>query len=246
MIARVIGARGQCAQAPAAIFAQTRSAIRVRNRGRCMTHELRSCQRKCHVAGLLPRVGLVRSARKHRLQAVDMAVQARIPAAGVREFREQCVDRRRFALRRALHVQAHDVARPFPDRIQRCFAIEPRKRALLDIAVATQALPWLRRRPSVRVCRSSISVQALPGARAPHPQCRRRRRRRGRVATRARSPLRSPARGRRARFASTVGRPAACRMRTDAMRDAAPARPRRGSDPRCRSRSRAAYGGPFR
>ena len=43
------------------------------------------------------------------------------------------------ALERAQHVEAHDIAGAFPDRIDRRLAIEPRQHAFLDITVAAEA-----------------------------------------------------------------------------------------------------------
>ena len=45
-----------------------------------------------------------------------------------------------IASKGAQHVEAHDVARALPDRIDRRLAIKPRQREVLDVAVAAEAL----------------------------------------------------------------------------------------------------------
>src|ERR1700680_394114 len=42
--------------------------------------------------------------------------------------------------RSAQDVEGHDIARAFPDRVERHFAIESRERTFLDIAVTAEAL----------------------------------------------------------------------------------------------------------
>src|SRR6202000_1974897 len=50
------------------------------------------------------------------------------------------IGRLRVTAQGAENVEAHDVARTFPDRIDRRFAIQPRQDAFLDVAVAAEAL----------------------------------------------------------------------------------------------------------
>ena len=58
-----------------------------------------------------------------------------------------------FVRERAQHVEAHHVAGAFPDRVDRRLAIEPRQHALLDIAVAAEALHRLVDEGRARSCR---------------------------------------------------------------------------------------------
>ena len=53
------------------------------------------------------------------------------------------------------HVQAHDVARTFPDAVDRGFAIQARHDRVLDVAGASVALHGLRVRVPAHACRSS-------------------------------------------------------------------------------------------
>ena len=92
------------------------------------------------------------------------------------------VDRARFAPRSAQHVEAHDVARAFPDRVQRRLAVQPRQtrfprrsrcRRALPIASATThrrafAQPVLeRRRRESRQRRFRLAGVRLERARQP-------------------------------------------------------------------------------
>ena len=89
-----------------------------------------------------------RSSRSSRLgelgaELVDVDVQPVIAAAGLPDLGEQGVERFGALLDRPQHVQALDVARPFPDRVQRRLAVEARHPPLLHVAVAAQALQRL-------------------------------------------------------------------------------------------------------
>src|SRR3546814_12791594 len=53
------------------------------------------------------------------------------------------LDRRRVLFQHAQQIEAHDVARALPDRVQRQLAVEPRGQPLLDIAVAAEAFHGL-------------------------------------------------------------------------------------------------------
>ena len=56
-------------------------------------------------------------------------LRARQIAAGAHQIAEHRARRLAFARKRAQHVEAHDVARAFPDRVDRRLAIEPRAAA---------------------------------------------------------------------------------------------------------------------
>ena len=56
---------------------------------------------------------------------------------------------------RPQHVERVDVAGALPDRVQRRLAVEPRQPALLDVAVAAQALQRLADDARARACRPS-------------------------------------------------------------------------------------------
>ena len=60
------------------------------------------------------------------------------------------------------HVQAHDIARPFPDRVERRLAVEPRHDAFLDITRAAMAFEMPRPPGSGSVWCSSISPPLVP------------------------------------------------------------------------------------
>ena len=144
---------------------------------------------------------------------------------------------------RAQHVEADDVARAFPDAVERRLAIEPRHHRLLDVAVAAEALERLG-----RVHRRALAQPVLAHRRRQPREAARLavasapRRRRAPAAPSSPSPPPTRAPDRRARSASAAGRRAACRTPRDAPRGASPA-PRRGaSRRRRRCSSRAACG----
>ncbi len=56
----------------------------------------------------------------------------------------------------AQDIEAHHIARPFPDRIQRCFAVQKRQAAVLHIARPTQGLHRL-----INQARSQLVAQKL-------------------------------------------------------------------------------------
>ena len=116
---------------------------------------------------------------------------------------------------RPQHVEALDVARSLPDRVERRLAVEARHPGLLDVAVAAQALQRLD-----RVDRRALAGPVLehrgrepPEQRLAARRRREPRRRRAPAASRRSSPPRTRSRGRRARCASAAGRSAACRTR---------------------------------
>jgi hypothetical protein len=64
--------------------------------------------------------------------------------AGRRRDRGRCrparFEQALAAVQDAQHVERHDIAGAFPDRVDRSFAIVPGDRAFLDIAIAADAL----------------------------------------------------------------------------------------------------------
>ena len=134
---------------------------------------------------------------------------------------------------RAQHVQADDVARTLPDRVDRRLAVEPRQDRFLDVAVAAEAFERLGDDRRRALADPVLGDRASRGGRSPPPP-----RRLGAAVEGARqraSPGRSRprlrARGRPARCASAAGRSAACRRRCGGRRDAAPGPPPGASAP---------------
>jgi hypothetical protein len=83
------------------------------------------------------------------------------------------------APQRTQNVEAHDVARAFPDRIDRCLTVKPRQHAFLDVAVAAEAFHgfvdearrgladpvFCRRRDQPRIGRfARVGLRGLPFA----------------------------------------------------------------------------------
>ena len=121
-----------------------------------------------------------------------------------------------MALQRAQHVEADDVARAFPDRVDRCLAVEARHRLLLDVAVAAHRLHAFERdhrgalaHPVLGGGHDAAARARVPrrGASIPH---------RRRAQARGAALLRLRARRRRARCASAARRRDACRTRRGA------------------------------
>ena len=133
--------------------------------------------------------------------------------------------RGRLAGQRAQHVECVDVARALPDRVQRRLAVEPRQPALLDVAVAAEALQRLADHRRGALADPVLADRDGQPAEVPlvgvdrvrQPQ------------SRARWPPRPRPRGRPARCASAACRPAARRTRCGAPRGGSPARRPRAS-----------------
>ena len=70
-------------------------------------------------------------------------VEPRVAAAGELTLGQEGGQALGLAAHRAQHVEAHDVARALPDAVQRRVAQQLRQRALLDVAVAAEALEGL-------------------------------------------------------------------------------------------------------
>src|SRR5262245_16021109 len=75
---------------------------------------------------------------------VEVGVEAAVGAAGFPDLVEQGFERLGGLLDRAQDVQALDVPRALPDRVERRLAVEAGQRPLLDVAVPAQALEGLR------------------------------------------------------------------------------------------------------
>ena len=80
---------------------------------------------------------------EHRLDAGDQRIERGVRAAGGGEFGGEGGGSLGRAGQRAQHVEADDVARPFPDAVQRGLAVEPGDRVFLDEAVAAVAFQRL-------------------------------------------------------------------------------------------------------
>ena len=71
--------------------------------------------------------------------------QTRVLAAERRQVFQQCLHGLRFPADGTHHVQRHHIARSFPDRNHRCFAIQAAHRAFIHIAVTAKDLHGLAR-----------------------------------------------------------------------------------------------------
>ena len=83
------------------------------------------------------------SSAQRRRQRVEVGVEPRVAAAGELALGEEGGQALGLARQRAQDVEAHDVAGALPDAVQRRVAQQLRHRALLDVAVAAQALERL-------------------------------------------------------------------------------------------------------
>src|SRR5262249_13038262 len=77
-------------------------------------------------------------------QIVRERVEPRIRAAPLSELVEEDLDRVRFALHRAEHVEADDIAGSLPDAVERRLAIKALHKLVGNEAVAAMAFERLR------------------------------------------------------------------------------------------------------
>ncbi len=70
------------------------------------------------------------------------------------------------------HIERHDVARAFPDRVDRRLAVKPRQHAVLDVAVAAEALHRLVDQRRRGLADPDISPRASAAAHARPPAAR--------------------------------------------------------------------------
>src|SRR5881227_877489 len=85
-----------------------------------------------------------------RRARASIASEPPLVAARLPDLAEQRLHRLRLARHGAQDVEADDVARPLPDRVERRLAVEARHHGLLDVAVPAEALERLgdvHRRP---------------------------------------------------------------------------------------------------
>ena len=153
---RCCSRRRQRALEQAASFAGTEIArFRTWRRGERSAACARTARRppaaRCCAMPLPPpaaRAGRRRRARALRhpapkMRAAMKSAASRAPGRSAASARERVQHGSRgvaVAGERAQHVEAHHVARAFPDRVDRRLAIEPRQQALLDVAIAAETL----------------------------------------------------------------------------------------------------------
>src|SRR5438105_8416643 len=104
-----------------------------------MSYEQRSLQRErqgFREASCLALPGT----RQQRFGRVQMRVVAAVRAARRAQFSEQGFHRGGLLRQRSQDVEADDVSRAFPDRVERRLPVEARNSALLDVAISSQAL----------------------------------------------------------------------------------------------------------
>ena len=80
------------------------------------------------------------AARRQRFGRDERLQQRALGAGRERTLIEHPLERFRVCPQRPLDIEAHDVAGPLPDGIDRRLAIEPCQRPVLDIAIAAEAL----------------------------------------------------------------------------------------------------------
>ena len=181
------------------------------------THQERALERQCQPLDQPPRPQLGSSGRRAGellAQGVGPGVETAVGPAGRLDLGEQGLGGLRLPGDGAQHVQALDVARPFPDRVQGRLAVQARQAPLLDVAVAAQALQRLggvHRRALARPVLQDRRGEPLERAAARRPP--RPRRRSGPGASWPRSRPRTRPPGRRGRSSSAAARPAAGRRR---------------------------------
>ena len=135
---------GQGAEGAAPVAAEARGAEGVGDRRIAEADHERALEHQRHALDQAPRP------RLDPLEVGELVaqrgrggVEARVGAGGLVDLGEEGLERLRPADHRPQHVEALDVARALPDRVQRRLAIEARHPRLLDVAVAAEALERL-------------------------------------------------------------------------------------------------------
>ncbi len=114
-------------------------------------------------------------------QLGDGGVEPGVRAGGELDLGEQRLEALGLARDRAQHVERVDVAGALPDRVDRALAVEARQDALLDVAVAAEALERLARRAAASLADPVLARRRWRAGGTARPP----RRRRARAAARS-------------------------------------------------------------